>query len=425
MLYATAEGRTWRLWNTFALKENVTTTNFITFIVASGLAICMYVFLSSTQGFVLGQVLNVPVSKIGDISGNLTLLDEILSLGMVYFWGIYSDRIGRNSIYAMGFGFIGIGLIAYPFASDYNIDLIVFRAIYALGAAATSAMLTAVLADYAGDHDRGKISGLVGLMSGVGALFAVFVFLRLPTKFHDPIQGLRITYGIVGSVAILFGIFLLWGLKPKFRQKTPLLLHDDEQRLRRAPTIWNGYKAGLRAAKDGKVLLGYMGSFLARGDTIIITIFLPLWVYKYYKEHHLCDSTDLDIPEDCHKAYITASIVSGVVQTAALVTAPLFGCLGDCFYRPLVVLMSTIIGFSGYLWMFLSTDPTSPIMYVVAIVVGIGEMGIVVSSLSLVTSKAIPCQLRGSVSGAYSFFGTIGILISSKLGGYLFDKWTS
>ncbi|KDO23966.1 hypothetical protein SPRG_10663, partial [Saprolegnia parasitica CBS 223.65] len=28
-------------------------------------------------------------------------------------------------------------------------------------------------------------------------------------------------------------------------------------------------------------------------------------------------------------------------------------------------------------------------------------------------------------SGAYSLCGTIGILITSKLGGYLFDVWTS
>ncbi|KDO23968.1 hypothetical protein SPRG_10665 [Saprolegnia parasitica CBS 223.65] len=436
MLYATAETRTWKFLKLIALKENVTGLNFVAFVLASGLAICMYVFLSSTQGFVLGDILQVPVTKIGDISGNLTLFDECVSLIMVYVWGVYSDRIGRHGIYGLGFVLIGAGLLAYPYATSYNSDLIAYRALYALGAAATSSMLTAVLADYAAESDRGKISGLVGLMSGVGALLAVFVFLPLPTKFASVVDGLRISYAIVGGVSIAFGFFLLYALRPKSTNKdSALLTHDHEttgleqsKGDDRPPTFLEGFKAGVAAASDGKVLLGYMGSFLARGDTIIITIFLPLWVYKYYIENKLCDATDVnapDIKDDCRKAYVTASIVGGVVQTAALVAAPLFGYIGDRLYRPLVVLLSTIIGFVGYFWMYASTDPTSPIMFAVAIVVGVGEMGIIVSSLSLVTSKAIPAQLRGSVSGAYSFCGTIGILITSKLGGYLFDHWTS
>ncbi|EQC33513.1 hypothetical protein SDRG_09020 [Saprolegnia diclina VS20] len=437
MLYATAETRTWKFLKLIALKENVTGLNFVAFVLASGLAICMYVFLSSTQGFVLGDILQVPVTKIGDISGNLTLFDECISLVMVYVWGVYSDRIGRHGIYGLGFVLIGAGLLAYPYATSYNSDLIVYRALYAFGAAATSSMLTAVLADYAAESDRSKISGLVGLMSGVGALLAVFVFLPLPAKFASVVDGLRMSYAIVGGVSIVFGFFLLYALRPKASTKDTALLPNDHETIgleqhaksdALPPTFLEGFKAGVAAASDGKVLLGYMGSFLARGDTIIITIFLPLWVYKYYIEHKLCDATDVnapDIKDDCRKAYITASIVGGVVQTAALIAAPLFGYLGDRVYRPFIVLLSTIIGFVGYFWMYASKDPTSPIMFAVAIVVGVGEMGIIVSSLSLVTSKAIPAQLRGSVSGAYSFCGTVGILITSKLGGYLFDHWTS
>ncbi|OQR93147.1 hypothetical protein ACHHYP_02857 [Achlya hypogyna] len=434
MLYATAETRTWKFLKLVSLKENVTALNFVAFVLASGLAICMYVFLSSTQGFVLGDILGVPSARLGDISGNLTLFDECVSLVMVYAWGVYSDRIGRNGIYGLGFVLIGAGLVAYPYATSYNSDLIVYRALYAVGAAATSSMLTAVLADYAAESDRGKVSGLVGLMSGVGALLAVFVFLPLPTKFASAVEGLRISYAVVGGFAVLFGLFLFFALRPKAVNDAALLSQAhgiaplEPSKPVETPSFVAGFKAGIAAAKDGKVLLGYMGSFLARGDTIIITIFLPLWVYKYYIEHHLCTATDVnspDIKDDCRKAYIVASIVGGVVQTAALVSAPVFGYIGDRVYRPLVVLASTIIGGIGYFWLYLSTDPTAPIMYLVAVVVGIGEMGIVVSSLSLVTSKAIPCQLRGSVSGAYSFFGTIGILITSKLGGYLFDHWTS
>ena len=55
---------------------------------------------------------------------------------------------------------------------------------------------------------------------------------------------------------------------------------------------------------------------------------------------------------------------------------------------------------------------------------GLGEMGMVVGALSLVTSSSIPKHIRGSVAGISTFVGSIGILFNTKLGGYLFDVWT-
>ncbi len=82
-----------------------------------------------------------------------------------------------------------------------------------------------------------------------------------------------------------------------------------------------------------------MGSFLARGDSIIITIFIPLWVYKYYIDQGLCTISNPDDPEvkeSCKKAYITASILSGIAQTFALMGAPFFGkSFNDIFLQKL------------------------------------------------------------------------------------------
>ncbi|EFX60640.1 hypothetical protein DAPPUDRAFT_342230 [Daphnia pulex] len=156
--------------------------------------------------------------------------------------------------------------------------------------------------------------------------------------------------------------------------------------------------------------------------------FLPLWVYKYNVENNLCLSKSVDSPTiktDCHDAYIKASILSGITQTAVMFAAPVFGWLGDRLYRPYAVLLAAILGLGSYLLLYTCRDPTAKILYLVAVLVGVGEMGIVVSSLSVVTSKAIPAAVRGSVSGMYSLCGTIGIMLASKLGGYLFDTWTS
>ncbi|KDO23967.1 hypothetical protein SPRG_10664 [Saprolegnia parasitica CBS 223.65] len=438
MLYSNAETNSWKFLKLIAVKENVTYINFIGFVLASGFAICMYVFLNASQGFVLGSILNVSSKNLGNITGNLTFFDQCISLVMVYVWGILSDRVGRNFIYGAGFGFMGLALILYPYATGVSTDLVLYRFVFALGTAATSCMLTAVLADYSAEGGRGKLSGLVGLMSGLGAIFAVFVFMPIPAKFRGSVEGIKYAFGLVGGISIGFGVLLigmLWPKKVVLANSEALLSPANVEDAKQPktvnvekPSFRTCAKAGFAAAKDPKVLLAYIGSFLARGDTIIITAYLPLWIYKYYIENNLCAAKDANSPnfrKECRSAFITGAMVSGVVQVAALASAPIFGFLLDKVYRPFIVLLSALIGFVGYFWMFVSPDPTASNMLYIAAVVGVGEMGMIVSSLSLVTSRSIPAELRGSVSGAYSLCGTIGILITSKLGGYLFDVWTS
>ena len=49
----------------------------------------------------------------------------------------------------------------------------------------------------------------------------------------------------------------------------------------------------------------------------------------------------------------------------------------------------------------------------------------IVTSLGLVTHSSVPQHCRGSVAGFASLFGAAGILVCSKLGGFLFDYWYS
>lgn len=46
----------------------------------------------------------------------------------------------------------------------------------------------------------------------------------------------------------------------------------------------------------------------------------------------------------------------------------------------------------------------------------------IVTSLSQATTN-IPADIRGSVAGCYTFFGGLGVLFMTKIGGLLFDSW--
>jgi MFS family permease len=73
-------------------------------------------------------------------------------------------------------------------------------------------------------------------------------------------------------------------------------------------------------------------------------------VYASYISSGKCLEADPAAPEiknTCHEAYVAASILSGVAQTAALVGSPFAGYLSDKVYRPCTVFISTIIGGIG------------------------------------------------------------------------------
>ncbi|KAJ3294858.1 hypothetical protein HK104_003230 [Borealophlyctis nickersoniae] len=440
-----------RFLDRFKLDLVVAPRHFVTYLFAAATAICLFVFLNASQptffikGFVLGQVLNLPKTELGNAAGSLSFYDELLSLPLVWVWGLASDRIGRKSVYAGGFAFMALGLGLFTYAKNLYPELLLYRLIFAVGGAASSSMLTAVLADYAGEKDRGKLSGIVGLMSGAGALIALFVFLRLPTYLGDAPRGLRITYLIVTAFSALFAIIVFFGLDGK-RSKSDdrrsgasseqVLIPDEERSGDSArvenvsrtekPALLQLAKDGFWAARDLRVLLGYVSSFLARGDTIIITGFLPLWIYKHSIDIGLCnvsDPNDPDIKDSCYQAYRTASTLSGIAQTFALIGAPIFGYLLDRVYRPTIVLIAALTGLVGYLLLSITTDPTAEVMYLYVALIGLGEIGLVVGSLALVTANYVAPSVRGSVAGVCSLFGAVGILINTRLGGYLFDVW--
>jgi MFS family permease len=306
------------------------------YLIGALFTISFFVFINSTQSFVLKEFLNYPTERLGEATGKLVFYDELLSVLVVVSWGILSDHIGKYLVFSAGFAIISISLAIFTFAADLYPQLLLFRLLFALGGSACSAMMTAVLADIAFEGDRGKFSGLVGLTSGLGALVGVFGFLRLPT-----LLGLRNSYFIVAAISLISGILLLssWVSLKKRQEAGVETLNEDslsissQSNRKKLQLIYfvQSFKKGIFAAKDTKILLGYFSSFLARSDSVSITLFIPLWIYKYYLENDLCGATfaldDPDIKTVCHEAYLRSSVLSGVTQVFALIGAPFFGIL--------------------------------------------------------------------------------------------------
>eukprot|EP00842_Homolaphlyctis_polyrhiza_P004822 jgi/Hompol1/5340/HPOL_001235-RA len=465
------------------LRPGISVINLLTFLIAATFTISFFVFINSSQTFVLKEILRVPDSSLGYTSGSLVFYDELLAVITVTFWGALSDSAGRHSVYAAGYLFIGVSLILYPLATNVYPQLLIYRLVFSLGGAAVSSMLAAVVADIVVESDRGKVSGIAGCATGLGALIGLFGFLRMPTLLGYSGNGLRLSFTIVGCIAFILAGIVFAGLRQPSRSRNQQLRRNEqtqnssEEEINVSPhaptgqleygaistsaigtasadgsieslsgsprssnerrgrsftalfrehlrTTLTSSKDGFAAARQPRILLGYIGSFLARGDTITITLFIPLFVYKFFLSIGKC-TDDLDgTVEMCNDAYVLASILSGVTQTFALIGAPVFGFLADRIYRPFLMMAASIMTMAGYLLLYATHDPRSKLQFVNAFLIGAGEIGMVILSLTFVTASSVPHTIRGGVSGVSSFFGAAGILLISKLGGYLFDVWS-
>lgn len=323
-----------------------------------------------------------------------------------------------------------------------------------------------------------RLSGFVGLFTGCGALVALLLFFPLPAFFrsHGADSGPALAYSfyLVGAVAMMVSIFCLVGLRGIEDEK----MTKWETRQKHGE-LQKSLLSSLRLLLDAIVLgfansslaLAYLGGFVARASSVGISLFIPLYVNAYFISSGLCGKsadTPEGVKEQCRSAYILAAELTGVSQLVALLFAPIFGYLAERFPKfnsPLLVAaLAGILGYTG-LATLESPEPRgggSPLVFAIMCVLGISQIGAIVCSLGLLgrcvlegqgahpprrlsvpsppnasaehatetsgllegpaafeQSRAYP---KGSIAGVYSLAGGAGILLLTKLGGYLFDK---
>jgi len=384
------------------LAPGVTPRHLYSYLFAATLSIGMFTYLVSLTPFILSENLGIPESEHGRIIGNLQFLQEIVMLISIGWWGAISDRVGRRAVYFISWIIMGVGYSIYAFATSID-QLFIFRIVYALAIAASTTTLSTILGDYPREESRGKLSGITFFLNGVGAVFFFVGMSKLPAIFQeqgaDAISAGRYAFLIVAAMAFVTAI-VMTGLKPGrpegVKPKTPALVLMKE---------------GLLAARNKRIALAYFGSFAARADMIVITLFLVLWVVQSSVAEGLSAAD----------AQARAGMYVGITSGAAVVWAPLFGYLSDKMDRVHVMVIGFLLAGIGYTWLGFLTDVTSFSATIPALIfVGIGQTSTILATTVLLGKEA-PAAYRGSVFGMLNLFGAIGILGISTGGGYLYD----
>ncbi|KAJ5085731.1 hypothetical protein N7532_010502 [Penicillium argentinense] len=501
-------------------------------------SIAFLVFINSSVSFVVTDLIGLHDGE-GDAVGTLGFADELLALAACPLWGVLSDRIGVRHVCTVGYAVIAVALVLFVQAKNVYPQLLLGRLLFSIGGSAVSTMVTAVLPTVTGKmanassyrasvsseltitperlngfrssrdgsgapgtSPSARLSGFVGLSAGCGALISLGAFLPLPARFEklglSPIEALQRSYYLVATVAVLISIFSFIGLRnlPGEEDKGWSALWtcqssqdvDDEDDDLAGPSRLPYWKqlttAMLLGFRNRSIGLGYVGGFVARASSVGISLFIPLAVNHYYRASGICDEPHEptpgsglgDIKKACPKAYILASILTGVSQLVALIAAPAFGFLTDKSRRynsPLLV--AALVGVVGYLAFGLLPNPQykapdgSGGVFAIMALIGISQIGAIVCSLAVLSNGILSVSiddetlqkiyeeqngeqgegsggsaenqpllagsinrrlqhlshLKGSIAGVYSLYGGAGILLLTKVGGLLFDKLSS
>lgn len=386
----------------FVLAEGVTGRNAATLLFASFSTISLVTFLNFANPY-LFSLLQIPTDRQGALSGLLVSLQEGVQILIGSFIGAWSDRAGRRPVFVGGLLLTAGGFVAYPLATS-EASLVALRALYAVGSTAATVMLTTCVAEYIHERMRGRWMGVVGVCNGIGVVTMTTVFAKLPLVFAgyglDDAAALRASFWSFAAFIVLLAALLRWGLRapgePSDAARQGLLRQTVK---------------GLTVARDNpRVALAYLTAFASRGDLVILTTFISLWVVQAGIAAGMTPGA----------ATARAGMVFGIAQGVALIWSFAMGMILDRVPRLTGVCLGFALATAGYATLGLVDDPLGRPMIYAAILAGIGEASAIVCAGVLIGQEAPPAY-RGVVFGTYGLAGSVGMICLTSLGGWVFD----
>lgn len=387
------------------LVSGITRTNLYAYMYAALTTIGLLTFVNTGTPLVMNSTLNIPLAEQGALSGYLVIATEIAQFLVFGIVGVLADRIGRRGLFSLGLFVMGLGYLFYPFADSVP-ELFVYRVIYAAGLAASTGMLGTIVADYPQDVSRGKTVALGGMLNGLGVIFvAVFIGNRLPPALSnagfDAVEVTRIIHVVVFLLCTITAIVVALGLQ----KGTP---GKKEERPPWRELIFSGLIEG----KNPRIALSYATAFVARSDLVILGIFGVLWGTTAGVEQGL----------PVAEAASQGARIFAVASSAAFVWLLVLGATMDRFNRITGVVVCMGLAAIGYLSMIFVDNPLAPEAIPFFILLGIGQISAFFGATTLISHEA-PRLTRASVIGTFNMSGAVGILISSGVGGLLFDVY--
>lgn len=390
-------------WLMFRLNPGFKGSHLATFFFASFIGLALMGYTSISKDFLLTTFLKIPAEEQGRVAGNLQSFREIIVLLAIGLGGVVSDKIGRRILMVAGFALLGLSYLLFPLAADVP-TLMGFYVINAIGAALITGMLSTIFADYIFDQDRGKASGVQGVIIAVAIVLAALALKSMPKWLTQPgrdeVAAGRLSYQLIAAMAFAAALILWFGLSSRFKAA--------EERKSFGQLVREGAAAG----REPGVFLSYLSAFVSRGDLVVVGTFLSIWISNAGRASGLTAAA----------AAAYAGKVLAIGGPPQLLGAPLVGWLADRMNRVTVLILASLVGFVAYTATILVRDPLGKDLLIVMVLIGFAQIAGTITSQVIVSQQA-PAAIRGSVIGFYGLCGALAQILISLVGGRLFSGW--
>ena len=393
-----------RKFGPVVLSEGYTRLNALGVLLGGFSIIPLLAFMGLIMPTLLKEVFQIDPDFHGRMTGNLGVLQEVVVIALMGIVGAASDNFGRRVIMIVGLGFVGLGLLLYPLAEN-ELQIYGYRAVFALGAATAPIMYGTSMQDTPANRSRGQFIGFGSIATGLGVVVMSLTIGRLPEYLvarglTPQDAGIYTCWCMVAFAAVVAVMVRLTWRAGRVAAGAP-----------REP-VWRNLGQGFsEAVRNPRIALAYLTSFASRGDLVVILTFLSLWVVQ--------DGWDagLTTEEGTKRAGIMIAAINGV----GLLVAFFIGWLVDRINRVLAVCIAFAVAGAAYLAMALVDDPYANIALVACVIVGIGEISVIITGNALIGQEA-PKARRGAVVGVFGLIGAVSILCTNYFGGIIFDK---
>ena len=163
--------------------------------------------------------------------------------------------------------------------------------------------------------------------------------------------------------------------------------------------------------KDAKYIVCFMGAAIIRLLAILFSNFLLLWVMSFVDEGLLTNGESKNL-------YQKIILVSTICSIAL---SPILGIIGDYVpSRVIIPVAFTLRGICGFSFMYMS-NPQSVASFFMCCSLIIFTV-IEAISIEVLLMRDMPNEIRGTMMGMFAFFGQLGTLMFTLVGGQMFDR---
>jgi MFS family permease len=378
--------------------------NFWTFMYASFICIAMLAGMNFLQAYILDVNLELPKDEQGFATGILATYTELIAIILIIPFGVLADRIGRRPLVIAGILICGLGYALFPMATSLN-ELIIYRVIFAVGVAILSAQIPTVGNDYTTERSRGRLFGFSGVMNGLGVIFMSAGLAQIPgllePRGFEPVAAGLVMFMVAAVLCGLSAIIFRVGLQGGGPREAAETIR---------PPVKETLLAGARAARNPRIVLSYLAAFAGRSDNAIKGLFVSVWVLQ------VAPDAGISPPQ----AFAHAGKLMGLMGAVTLVWMPLFGFMLDRLNRVTGMAVAMLLAAVGYCSMGFISSPLDNAVLPFFVLLAIGQGSAIIASVTLLGQEASAAE-RGTIVATNAWFGAVGILVATLLGGYLFD----